>query len=132
MSAVLRRTCLSTSFQVRNHYRQHTASSACSSSAHPFHHRFIMPFLNCSITWRTINTIQLIILNLLHNMRCDKISAIGNRCTQIGYLERSSQNFSLPDRNTDYRQSIPMAAISLIIELCIRNQTTFLSGQINT
>ena len=58
------------------------------------------------------------------------MSPIGNSSTQIGYLQRSCQNLSLTDGNTDYRQSIPASTISFIIKLSIRDQSALLPRQV--
>ena len=135
-STILGRPRLSTNGYSRQDSACHTAGStpctAIYSSPHTFHHFFIILPVNGRISRSTVNTVQFIILYLLHDMRSNKIPAIGYSCTQIGYLQGSSKNFALPDRNTYHRQAIPRTPVCLIVKFGIRYQPPLLSGEIRS
>ena len=71
-------------------------------------------------------------LHFSHHMGNIIITSVGYCRTEIGNLKRCQQHLTLSNRNGYDGQTIPRAFIGLIVELGIRNQTTLLSGKIDT
>ena len=59
------------------------------------------------------------------------IAAIGNRGTEVCNLKGREQHLTLSDGDRNHRQTIPRTLISLVVELGIGNQTSFLAWQID-
>ena len=64
-------------------------------------------------------------------MRHIVIASVGDGSTQIGYLQRRQVHLTLTNGDTDYGQSVPGTLVGLVVELCIRNQSSFLARQVD-
>ena len=70
-------------------------------------------------------------LHSFHYVWCVEIAPVGYRCAQVGYLKRCKQHFTLADCDTDNRQRIPRTVVCLVVILCVRYQSSFLSGEVD-
>ena len=77
-------------------------------------------------------SIEWFALHLANYMGHVVIAAIGNGSTQIGNLKRCGIYLTLSDSYRNNRKSVPRALVSLIVELGIGNQSSFLAWQIDT
>lgn len=136
LAAVLCRARLSADLHTRQDGSRHAASGATRTSVysgtHAFHHHFIIFAVDGGITGIAIDAVQFIVFYLLHDVRSNEMPPVGNGGTQIGYLQRGGKNLSLPDGDTNHRQTVPRTPIGLVVELCIRYQSTLFAGEVGT
>ena len=136
LAAVLCRARLSADLHTRQDGSRHAASGATRTSVysgtHAFHHHFIIFAVDGGITGIAIDAVQFIVFYLLHDVRSNEMPPVGNGGTQIGYLQRGGENLSLPDGDTNHRQTVPRTPIGLVVELCIRYQSTLFAGEVGT
>ena len=77
------------------------------------------------------SSIERLTLHLPDHVRHIEIAAVGNRCRQVGNLQRRRIDLALPDGDGDDGQSVPRALIGTVVELSIGYQTTLLAWQVN-
>ena len=104
-TVVLRRTGLAARLKVV--FREHSARSAESRRAHSCHHIVVCPTCGLGVVAARIGGVERFALHLPHHMWGVVVAAVGYRCAEIGYLQRRERHLSLPDRNTDYGQTVP-------------------------
>ena len=129
MTSVLSRSRLSTGYEIIT--GQRLAGTTQSRGTHALYHIIV----GLTVGFREMTTgeerIKGFSLNLPYHMRHVIITSVGDRRTEIGNLKRRQQHLTLSDGNRDDGQTIPRTLIRLIIELGIRNQTTFLSRKVD-
>ena len=111
---------------------EHLAGTLQCRTSHTSHHIVIGSLRSLGVMTAGIERIERFALHLAHYMRHIVIASVGDGGTQIGNLQRSEVHLTLSDRDTDDGQSVPGALVGLVIELCIRNQTSLLARQIDT
>lgn len=77
------------------------------------------------------SVVQRFTLHLTYHMRRIEIAAVGDGCTEIGYLKRRQRHLALSDGNGDDGQSVPRAMIVAVIVFRIRYHTTLLAGKVD-
>ena len=125
---------LAAGFHIRQISTHQTTRAAAGASGdcgpHPFDHPVVIFTVNASMAGSDIQAVQAVVLYFLYDMGSDEPATVGNSSSQIGYLQGSGQDFTLPDGNADDGQPIPRATIGLVIKLGIGNKSPLFTRQI--
>ena len=95
-------------------------------------HIFISLVVSLCVVAAGISGVEWLALYIIHHVRHIIITAIGDGGSKIGYLQRRRVDLSLSDRDTDYGESVPRAAVSIVVEFSIWYQSSFLSWEVDT
>mgnify|MGYP007060498413 CR=1 FL=1 len=66
-----------------------------------------------------------------HHMRHIIIAAVGDGGTQVGNLQRREVNLALTNTDTDDRQAVPRALVSLVVETSVGYESAFLTRKVD-
>ena len=111
--------------------REHLTSASHRRTAHAGYHIVVSSLGSLCVMTAGIERVERLALHLAHHVRHIVIASVGDGGAQVGYLQRREVYLALSDGDTDDGQSVPRAMVSLVVELGVRNQTSFLARKVD-